>query len=68
MHLLATCAQEVAVRGRRFRFREGETIHTENSYKYAIDQFRDFARSAGWEPQRVWTDARALFSVHELVS
>ena len=68
MHLLATRAQEVAVRGRRFRFREGESIHTENSYKYSIDQFRDFARSAGWEPQRVWTDERALFSVHELVS
>jgi L-histidine Nalpha-methyltransferase len=68
MHLVATRAQEAAVRGHRFRFREGETIHTENSHKYSIDQFRDFARSAGWEPQRVWTDERALFSVHELVS
>jgi dimethylhistidine N-methyltransferase len=68
MHLLAVRAQEASVRGRRFRFREGETIHTENSYKYSLDQFRDFARSAGWEPQRVWTDERALFSVHELVS
>jgi dimethylhistidine N-methyltransferase len=68
MHLVSLRAQEVAVRGRRFRFREGETIHTENSYKYSIDQFRDLARSAGWLPQRVWTDQASLFSVHELVS
>jgi dimethylhistidine N-methyltransferase len=68
MHLVSLRAQEVAVRGRRFRFREGETIHTENSYKYSVDQFRDLARSAGWLPQRVWTDQASLFSVHELVS
>jgi dimethylhistidine N-methyltransferase len=68
MHLVSLRAQEVAVRGRRFRFRAGETIHTENSYKYSIDQFQDLARSAGWQPQRVWTDAASLFSVHELVS
>jgi dimethylhistidine N-methyltransferase len=68
MHLVSTRAQEAAVRGRRFRFREGETIHTENSYKYSIGQFQDFARSTDWEPRRVWTDPGALFSVHELVS
>jgi dimethylhistidine N-methyltransferase len=68
MHLLSTRPQEVAVLGRRFRFRDGETIHTENSYKYSIPQFQDLARSAGWQPSRVWTDSNALFSVHELVS
>jgi dimethylhistidine N-methyltransferase len=68
MHLVSTRPQEAAVLGRRFRFREGETIHTENSYKYSIPQFQDLARSAGWQPSRVWTDGKALFSVHELVS
>jgi dimethylhistidine N-methyltransferase len=68
MHLVSTRAQEAVVRGRRFRFRQGESIHTENSYKYSIPQFQDFARSAGWQPQRVWTDAATLFSVHELTS
>jgi len=68
MHLVSTRAQEVAVRGRRFRFRAGETIHTENSYKYSIDQFQDLARSTDWEPRRVWTDPASLFSVHELAS
>ena len=36
--------------GRRFRFRAGESIHTENSYKYSVRQFQDLARSAGWQP------------------
>ena len=55
-------------RGRRFRFRTGETIHTENSYKYSVRQFQDVARAAGWPPARVWTDADDLFSVHELMT
>jgi L-histidine Nalpha-methyltransferase len=54
--------------GRRFRFRAGERIHTENSYKYSIDQFQRLARSAGWSPERVWMDECRLFSVHELSS
>ena len=68
MYLQSRCDQEVRIHGRRFRFRAGERIHTENSYKYAITQFQDLARSAGWEPRRVWTDQSNLFSVHELVS
>ena len=52
---------------RRFHFRAGESIHTENSYKYSVRQFQDLARSSGWVPKRVWTDTGNLFSVHELV-
>jgi dimethylhistidine N-methyltransferase len=68
MHLVSLKEQSVTVRGRRYRFRADETIHTENSYKYSVGQFQDLARSAGWQPSRVWTDERHLFSVHELVS
>lgn len=68
MHLVSTRDQSVEVLGRRFAFRRGETIHTENSHKYTIDGFRALARSAGWSPGRVWTDADDLFSVHELTS
>lgn len=67
MHLVSLADQEVTVRGHTFRFGIGETIHTENSYKYSVAQFRDMARAAGWQPRRVWTDSRAWFSVHELV-
>lgn len=67
MHLVSRRDQDVRVAGRRFRFRTGESIHTENSYKYSVRQFQDLARASGWLPRRVWTDAGNLFSVHELV-
>lgn len=66
MHLVSTCDQSVDLLGHRFTFRRGETIHTENSHKYTIDGFGALARSAGWWPQRVWTDPDKMFSVHEL--
>lgn len=64
MHLRARSAQRVKLADRTFSFAEGETIHTENSCKYAIDEFITLARSAGWQPVRVWTDRAQLFSVH----
>lgn len=66
MHLVSEIAQDIQVLGRRFRFKAGESIHTENSYKYTIDQFRETARAAGWQAGRLWTDADRQFSVHEL--
>lgn len=68
MHLVSIKDQAASVRGRWFRFLAGETIHTENSYKYTISQFLDLARSAGWLPGRVWRDAGNLFGVHELIA
>jgi dimethylhistidine N-methyltransferase len=68
MHLVSRADQSVTICGRRFRFSAGETIHTENSYKYTVGEFQDLARSAGWTPSRVWSDAECLFSVHELCS
>jgi dimethylhistidine N-methyltransferase len=68
MYLDSLRDQDVRVQGRRYRFRAGERIHTENSYKYSIPQFQELARGAGWEPHRVWTDAGTLFSVHELAA
>jgi dimethylhistidine N-methyltransferase len=68
MHIESLKDQTVSVGGRRIRFRAGERIHTENSYKYSITQFQELARSADWQPHRVWTDEDNLFSVHELIS
>jgi uncharacterized SAM-dependent methyltransferase len=45
-------------------FRAGETIHTENSYKYSIESFRALAQGSGWLPLKTWTDGQ--FSVHAL--
>jgi dimethylhistidine N-methyltransferase len=66
MHLVSRRDQSFEIRGHRFTMRGGETIHTENSYKYSVAQFQSLARCSGWKPMRVWTDARDLFSVHEL--
>jgi dimethylhistidine N-methyltransferase len=64
MHLVSRAVQNVWVTGRRFTFHEGESIHTENSYKYTIEGFQSLARNAGFEPERCWTDPNRLFSVH----
>jgi dimethylhistidine N-methyltransferase len=66
MHLVSSARQKVRASGKSFDFRRGETIHTENSYKYTIDQFRSRALAAGWSPLATWTDAANYFSVHML--
>lgn len=66
MHLVSLGGQRVAVAGRSFGFREGETIHTENSCKYSVAEFRDLAMQAGFRSAKTWTDPDQLFSVHYL--
>jgi uncharacterized SAM-dependent methyltransferase len=67
MYLVSERTQQAGILGHTFAFAKGERIHTENSYKYNIDEFQALAREAGWQPEEVWTDKDALFSVHELV-
>ncbi|OGA39967.1 MAG: dimethylhistidine N-methyltransferase [Betaproteobacteria bacterium RIFCSPLOWO2_12_FULL_62_13] len=66
MHLVSLAGQWVKLGGYVFPFRAGETIHTENSYKYSVAEFQDLARSAGFEPEECWTDPQRLFAVHYL--
>jgi dimethylhistidine N-methyltransferase len=63
MHLASLKRQKVKVAGETIEFRAGETIHTENSYKYSIASLGALARGAGWQPAGVWTDAREYFSI-----
>jgi dimethylhistidine N-methyltransferase len=67
MYLVSERAQQAGLVGHTFAFAKGERVHTENSYKYTVDEFQSLARDAGWQPEEVWTDKDALFSVHELV-
>ena len=64
MHLASTKRQKVQLRDTTIEFRAGETIHTENSYKYSINSFQALAHGSGWSPITAWTDG--LFSVHAL--
>ena len=64
MHLVSTRRQSVRVNGANFDFRAGETIHTENSYKYTVESFQALARGGGWLPLNVFSDG--LFCVQAL--
>ena len=68
MHLISKKAFTARVLGKKFSFRPGESIHTENSYKYSIERFTALARTTGWTPLESWTDAGRMFSVHALVA
>jgi dimethylhistidine N-methyltransferase len=63
MHLASLKRQKVKVAGETIDFRAGETIHTENSYKYSVESLSALARGVGWSPLKVWTDARKYFSI-----
>jgi dimethylhistidine N-methyltransferase len=64
MHLASTRRQKVRLNGTTIDFRAGETIHTENSYKYTIESFQALARGSGWSSLKVWSDG--MFAVHAL--
>jgi L-histidine Nalpha-methyltransferase len=66
MHLVSLRSQTVHVAGESIRFAHGETIHTENSYKYAPERFAALAEAAGWHSAELWTDRARLFSLHLL--
>jgi dimethylhistidine N-methyltransferase len=66
MHLRSMKPQTVTIASNNFVFREGETIHTEISCKYSIEEFRTASRDAGLLAAGVWTDPKQWFSVHYL--
>ncbi len=66
MHLVSRFDQVIRISGEEFWIGKGESIHTENSYKYRSDEFQDLARSAGWHSEMFWTDANKFFSIHLL--
>ena len=66
MHLVSLTRQNVRIGRHRFAFEAGESIHTENSYKYSIEGFRALAAAAGYLGEKTWTDRRGLFALHAL--
>lgn len=63
MHLVAVADQHVRVGDRSFVVRGGESIHTENSYKYDPDDLSRRAAACGLHTQALWTDDRRYFAV-----
>ncbi|MGY6630404.1 MAG: L-histidine N(alpha)-methyltransferase [Wenzhouxiangella sp.] len=66
MHLKAVRNTAIELNEQRFELAAGETIHTENSHKYSVSDFRELAETAGLASTRVWKDPEGLFSMHWL--
>jgi dimethylhistidine N-methyltransferase len=64
MHLVSQDEQTVRIGGHAFAFRTGETIHTENAYKYAPDEFRGLASNSGFAPVSITMDPSGLFCLY----
>ena len=47
---------------------EGESIHTENSYKFDLPQIAALAAGTGFEVRRTWTDSEERFASNLLVA
>lgn len=64
MHLVSQQPQAIRIGEQRFGFATDETIFTESSYKYSVQEFIELAARAGYVSRQVWTDADELFSLH----
>lgn len=65
MHLVSQANQRVTINGSIFCFDEGESIHTENSYKYSLDEFEELVNK-WFTVEQVWTDEQDYYSLQFL--
>lgn len=64
MHLVSRCRQTLHLNGYRFEFGAGESLHTENSYKYAPEEFIALAADAGLDLRHHWLHEQDLFALY----
>ncbi len=67
MHLVSLREQRVTLGDQTFHFARGENIHTENSYKYSLEEVVRLGEECGFSHLHAWTDEEDLFSIHYLV-
>ncbi len=63
MHLVSTIDQRYTLQGKPIQFRAGESIHTENSYKYSPQEFTHLAAQVGWQKTQIWLAPDNMFSL-----
>ncbi|MFM2065901.1 MAG: L-histidine N(alpha)-methyltransferase [Pseudomonadota bacterium] len=63
MHLVSRREQTVRLQGESYQLAAGDTLHTENSYKYTVAGFQALARQAGFAPGACWLDENEWFCV-----
>jgi uncharacterized SAM-dependent methyltransferase len=66
MHLVSNADHVVNVADESISIAKGETIHTENSYKYTQSSFSELAAKSGFSLQKTWHDDNQYFAVHYL--
>jgi len=74
MHLVSTMDQIVNIsdvnnsdsESTQVVFKTGETIHTENSYKYSKAGFTELVEGAGFEVRECWSDNKDYFAMFYL--
>ena len=64
MHLRSLYEQIVNIEENEYYFDKNDYIHTENSYKYSIEEFQSLASKASFNSEMVWMDEKKLFSIH----
>lgn len=68
MHLVSVVEQNIRIGESEIHFQPGESIHTENSWKYTREGFAQMAETAGFTSHQFFTDARGWFGVFALKS
>ena len=63
MYLVSLENQSVSIAGEKIDFKKGEMIHTENSYKYTVEEFEELI-SERYLLKKTWFDSDELFSLH----
>lgn len=63
MHLISQCHQTVTIDDTTVSFRKGESIWTESSYKYNVDEFGELASMAGFTLDHAWYDEQERFAL-----
>jgi len=68
MHIESRRQQVVTIEGlqEQFMFAKGETIQTENSYKFTLPGLKKLAARGGFEIEKTWLDSRKWFSLNLL--
>jgi uncharacterized SAM-dependent methyltransferase len=66
MHLVSMERQQLRINGHSFSMEKGETLHTENSYKYAPEEFLEMASRSRFRALRHWLDDERLFAIYLL--
>lgn len=63
MHLLSIEEQKVHIGEFEIPFFSHETIHTESSYKYSVEEFKRLVQLTPWRSEKVWVDQKRFFGL-----